>query len=71
MCFFPPWHEFKNSVAVKIRALHLQPFTKNHFHFLILLEKAAFHALIQRAKQMSCRMLLLVQVLPPSEKWNA
>jgi hypothetical protein len=31
-------NEFKNSIVVAIRLLHLQPFTKSHFHFFILME---------------------------------
>jgi hypothetical protein len=32
--FTPFWHEFKNSVTIKIGLLHSQPITSSHFHFI-------------------------------------
>jgi len=34
--FVPLYHEFKNSIVVKIRLLHSQPFMNSHFQFLTL-----------------------------------
>jgi len=35
---FPSWHKFRNFVPMEVRLLHLQPSTKYHFHFLIIME---------------------------------
>jgi hypothetical protein len=32
--FIPFWHEFKNSITVKIGLLHSQQFINSHFHFI-------------------------------------
>jgi hypothetical protein len=44
------WHKFNNFVAVEIRLLHSQPFTNNHFHFLITVETATSQVLLQQSK---------------------
>lgn len=36
--FAPFWHEFKNSITVKIRLVHLHPFTNSYFKLLITVE---------------------------------
>ena len=45
------WHEFKNSFAVDSGFLHLQPFTKSHFHFLIVVEFVLSQGLLMWFKQ--------------------
>lgn len=46
----------KNSVAVETEILHLQPFTNDIFHFLIIVE-SAFQVMLQWSKQIEhcCR----------------
>jgi len=47
----PSWHEFKNSFAVDSGLVHLQPFTKSHFHFFILVEFVTSQGLLEWSKQ--------------------
>jgi hypothetical protein len=47
----PSWHEFKNSFAVDTGLLHLQPFTKSHFNFLILVKFVTSQGLREWSKQ--------------------
>ena len=46
--------KFKNFIMVEIEIIHLQPFTENHFHFLITLQSASSKVLFQSPKQMVC-----------------
>ena len=39
---------------VEIEIIHLQPFTENHFHFLIAVQSISSKALFQSPKQMVC-----------------
>ena len=56
----PSWHEFWNYDAVGTRLLHLQPFMKIHYHFLIIMElltsKCCFTAQING---LSCGVIVL------------
>lgn len=45
--FVPSWHEFENSIAVEVGLLHSQLFANSHLHFLIIVQPAAFKALLQ------------------------
>ena len=36
----PSWQKFRNVVPVEVSLLHLQPSTKYHFHFLIIMDLA-------------------------------
>jgi len=42
---------------VEIEIIHLQPFTENHFHFLIAVQSASSRMLFQSPKQRVCCML--------------
>jgi len=53
----PCWQKFKNFITVGIVVIHLQPFTKNHFHFLIAVQSASSKVLFQSPKQMVCCIL--------------
>jgi hypothetical protein len=45
---------FKTSITVEIRLLHLQPFTKSHFHSLVIVLTATAPQLLQQPKQIAC-----------------
>jgi hypothetical protein len=49
--FVPSWHDFKNSVAVEIGLLHSHQFTYSHFHFIVIVESATSHVLLQMLEQ--------------------
>lgn len=51
--YTPPWHNFKNSIAVAIGLLYSEAFMNSHFHFLITMESATSQLLLQLPKQYS------------------
>lgn len=53
--FVPSWHEFKIFVAVEIALLHSPPFTKNHFHFLLVVDSATAQLWLQLPRQKRSR----------------
>ena len=60
--FFPFWHEFQNSIPVKMGVLHSQTFTNRNDHYRFIVETAAIQALFQRPKRILVRRKAVTSV---------